>query len=564
MQTIDQNHPQHAMNGPQLFGHPIGLYFLFLTELWERFSYYGMRALFVLFLTASVTSGNPGYGWDNQAALSMYGWYTMLVYVASIPGGILADKWLGQKKVVMLGGALLCAGHGILAIDALWAFYTGCLLIIMGVGCLKPNISTMVGGLYKQGDERRDKGFYIFYIGINIGAFLAGIVVGSIGENINWHYGFGLAGIGMFIGQATFMWGQKYLKGVGDIVKAPKNSTAKGKPSVFSKFFRSTSALITSSVLTLTIFLLFEDWGYRVLFTLLSFSLGIGIIIYRELNRIEKDRVLVLLLSFLIVIVFWGAFEQAGGLMNIYAKNKTNRMASLMTIDLLFIAGILYLLGTGVYQKLKKIKISGYWFFGAALLAAVFLALRIFTFTSNPYLIPASVFQSVNSFFIFTLAMGIAGFWYSWKLKGKESSSLFKMAMGVIIMGVGFLFMSAASKQYDALGESAMYWLILAYLFHTVGELCASPVALSFITKLAPVRYAAIIMGVYWAATGLGNKLAGTLGELSQSMGEFEIFTGIAVFCTLFGILAILLLKPLKRLTHGAEDLQLEPETDKK
>jgi POT family proton-dependent oligopeptide transporter len=564
MQTIDQNHPQHAMNGPQLFGHPVGLYFLFLTELWERFSYYGMRALFVLFLTASVTSGNPGYGWDNEAALSMYGWYTMLVYVASIPGGILADKWLGQKKVVMLGGALLCAGHGILAIDALWAFYTGCLLIIMGVGCLKPNISTMVGGLYKQGDERRDKGFYIFYIGINIGAFLAGIVVGSIGENINWHYGFGLAGIGMFIGQATFIWGQKYLKGVGDIVKAPKNSTTKEEPSFFSKFFRSPSALITSSVLTLTIFLLFEDWGYRVLFTLLSFSLGIGIVIYRELNRIEKDRVLVLLLSFLIVIVFWGAFEQAGGLMNIYAKNKTNRMASLMTIDLLFIAGILYLLGTGIYQKLKKMKMSGYWFFGAALLAAVFLALRIFTFTSNPYLIPASVFQSVNSFFIFTLAMGIAGFWYSWKLKGKESSSLFKMALGVIIMGVGFLFMSAASKQYDALGESAMYWLILAYLFHTVGELCASPVALSFITKLAPVRYAAIIMGVYWAATGLGNKLAGTLGELSQSMGEFEIFTGIAVFCTLFGILAILLLKPLKRLTHGAEDLQLEPETDKK
>jgi len=564
MQTIDQNHPQHAMNGPQLFGHPVGLYFLFLTELWERFSYYGMRALFVLFLTASVTSGNPGYGWDNEAALSMYGWYTMLVYVASIPGGILADKWLGQKKVVMLGGALLCAGHGILAIDALWAFYTGCLLIIMGVGCLKPNISTMVGGLYKQGDERRDKGFYIFYIGINIGAFLAGIVVGSIGENINWHYGFGLAGIGMFIGQATFIWGQKYLKGVGDIVKAPKNSTTKEEPSFFSKFFRSTSALITSSVLTLTIFLLFEDWGYRVLFTLLSFSLGIGIVIYRELNRIEKDRVLVLLLSFLIVIVFWGAFEQAGGLMNIYAKNKTNRMASLMTIDLLFIAGILYLLGTGIYQKLKKTKKPGYWFFGAALLAAVFLALRIFTFTSNPYLIPASVFQSVNAFFIFTLAMGIAGFWYSWKLKGKESSSLFKMAIGVIIMGVGFLFMSAASKQYDALGESAMYWLILAYLFHTVGELCASPVALSFITKLAPVRYAAIIMGVYWAATGLGNKLAGTLGELSQSMGEFEIFTGIAVFCILFGILAILLLKPLKRLTHGAEDLQMEPETDKK
>ena len=297
MQIIDQNHPQHAMNGPQFFGHPVGLYFLFLTELWERFSYYGMRALFVLFLTASITSGNPGYGWDSEAALSMYGWYTMLVYVASIPGGILADKWLGQKKVVMLGGALLCAGHGILAINALWAFYTGCLLIILGVGCLKPNISTMVGGLYKQGDERRDKGFYIFYIGINIGAFLAGIVVGSIGENINWHYGFGLAGIGMFIGQATFIWGQKYLKGVGDLIETPKDSTTIAEPSVFSKFFRSPSSMITSSLLTLVTFLVFDGWGYLTLFTLLSFSLGIGMVIYSELSRIEKDRVLVLLLE---------------------------------------------------------------------------------------------------------------------------------------------------------------------------------------------------------------------------------------------------------------------------
>lgn len=559
MQTsIDQNHPEHAMNGPQLFGHPVGLYFLFLTELWERFSYYGMRALFVLFLTASITSGNPGYGWDNEAALSLYGWYTMLVYVASIPGGILADKLLGQKKVVMLGGLLLCAGHGVLAIDALWAFYTGCFLIILGVGCLKPNISTMVGGLYKQGDERRDKGFYIFYIGINIGAFLAGIVVGSVGENINWHYGFGLAGIGMLIGQATFIWGQRYLKGVGDLVESPVAFESVKQSSVFTKFFRSPSAMFICAVLIVMVFVLFDGLGYRILFTLLSLFLGIGIIVYRELDAIEKDRVLVLLLSFLIVIVFWGAFEQAGGLMNIYAMDKTNRMASLMTIDLLFIAGIAYLIGMGVYHRLKGRSDYRYWFIGGAFLSVVFLVLRIFAITSNSVLIPASVFQSVNAFFIFTLAMGVAGFWYSWKLKGKESSSLFKMAMGVIIMGVGFLFMSAASKQYDALGESAMYWLILAYLFHTVGELCASPVALSFITKLAPVRYVAIIMGVYWAATGLGNKLAGALGELSQTAGEFEIFTGIAVFCILFGVLALALLKPLKRLTHGAEDLKLD------
>ena len=558
---IDQNHPQHAMNGPQLFGHPVGLYFLFLTELWERFSYYGMRALFVLFLTASATSGNPGYGWDNEAALSLYGWYTMLVYVASIPGGVLADKLLGQKKVVMLGGALLCAGHGILAIDALWAFYSGCLLIILGVGCLKPNISTMVGGLYRQGDERRDKGFYIFYVGINIGAFLAGIVVGSVGENINWHWGFGLAGIGMFIGQLTFIWGQKYLKGVGDLLKEPASEQSQSGPNILRQFFSMPSAWVTSLVLIALVFLVFDNPGYLILFSLLSLAVGFGIIIYRELNQIEKDRVLVLLLSFLMIIVFWGAFEQAGGLMNLYAMDKTDRLTSLMTLDLLFLVGIVFLFGMGIYKKVRKTE-ARYWFIGGGLLSLVFLALRFFTFTTDPFLIPASIFQSVNSFFIFTLAMSVAGFWYSWKLKGRESSSLFKIAVGLIIMGVGFLFMSAASTQYDALGESAMYWLILAYLFHTVGELCSSPVSLSFITKLAPARYVAMIMGVYWAATGLGNKLAGTLGELSQTWGEFEIFTGIAVFCVLFGLLAITILKPLKRLTHGAEDLQLSKDIE--
>jgi len=468
MQSINQDHPQHAINGPQLFGHPVGLYFLFLTELWERFSYYGMRALFVLFLTASVASGNPGYGWDNEAALSLYGWYTMLVYVASIPGGVLADKLLGQKKVVMLGGALLCAGHGVLAIDALWAFYSGCLLIILGVGCLKPNISTMVGGLYRQGDERRDKGFYIFYIGINIGAFLAGIVVGSVGENVNWHWGFGLAGIGMFIGQLTFIWGQRYLKGVGEVIKEPEQTTST-RQGIIGKLFKTPAAIITSVVLIVVVFLIFDDIGYLILFSLLSLSVGLGVVIYGELNRIEKDRVLVLLLSFLMVIVFWGAFEQAGGLMNLYAMDKTDRFASLMAIDVFFIIGIVYLLGMGIYKKLKNMLHSSYWFMGSSLLLLAYLGLRFFVFTTDPYQIPASAFQSVNSFFIFTLAMVVAGFWYSWKLKGNESSSLFKIAVGLIIMGIGFLFMSAASKQYDAMGESAMYWLILAYLFHTVG-----------------------------------------------------------------------------------------------
>ena len=287
---------------------------------------------------------------------------------------------------------------------------------------------------------------------------MAPILCGWVGENFNWHYGFGLAAIGMFIGQLVYMWGQKYLTHVGNLI-SKKNEKDRE-------------------------------------------------ILERPLTQIEKDRVKVLLISFLLIILFWAAFEQAGGLMNLYASQKTDRN-----------------------------------FFGL-------------------FEIPASVFQSVNSFFIVTLATVVGAFWLRWRKKGKESSSLFKIAVGLVIMALGFGFMSAASLQYESNGSSAMYWLILAYLFHTIGELCASPVSLSFITKLAPLKYASIIMGLYWAATGLGNKVAGLIGQASQKLGEFEIFTGIAVVWSLIGILVIIGLKPLKRLTHGAEDGEGKVTTD--
>jgi POT family proton-dependent oligopeptide transporter len=440
----------------ELFGHPVGLYVLFFTEMWERFSYYGMRAILVLYLVAQTQSENSGLGWTNGEALSLYGWYTMLVYVASIPGGWIADKFLGQKKSVLYGGILLVAGHSILAIEEMWAFYSGLGLIIAGVGLLKPNISTMVGGLYKQGDIRRDKGFTIFYIGINVGAFLSSLIVGTVGEVYGWHYGFGLAGIGMAAGLIQYLFGQKYLKSVGNFLGDSENKTEKEAMN-------------------------------------------------KPLTKIEKDRVVVLLISFLLVIIFWGAFEQAGGLMNLYASGKTDRILSFS----------LPLIGNEV---------------------------------------PASWFQSLNAMFIIFLGTTVAGFWANRKLKGKISTSLFKMILGLIIMGTGFFFMTAAAAQYETNGASAMYWLVLAYLFHTVGELCISPVALSYITKLAPVKYASLMMGVYFAMTGFGNKLAGWLGEASENLGEYVIFTGIATFCVIFGLLMMLFRERLERLTHGAED----------
>ncbi|HAS45471.1 MAG TPA: MFS transporter [Microscillaceae bacterium] len=391
-------------------GHPVGLAVLFFTEMWERFSYYGMRAILVLFIISPIEKG--GLGWSNVEALALYGWYTMMVYVMGIPGGILADRWLGQKKMVMVGGLILCIGHGVLAIQNINAFYAGLVLIVIGVGGLKPNISTIVGGLYKDSDPRRDRGFTLFYIGINLGAFLSSLIVPIVADKFGWHYGFGLAGIGMLFGQILFIWGQKYLTGVGDYKPPVKiEGSNQNKP----------------------------------------------------LTKIEKDRLVVLFLSFIIIIVFWGAFEQAGGLMNIYAQNKIDR----------------FLFGWEV---------------------------------------PAGVFQAANSFFIITLGVSVAGFWAMRQRKGKESSSLFKMAIGTIIMGFGFFAMAAASVQAgsEPFGKGVMIWLILAYLLHTIGELCLSPVSLSFITKLAPARYASIMMGVYFAFTGFGNKVAGLVGESSQ------------------------------------------------
>ena len=499
-------------NQPKFFGHPVGLFILFLTEMWERFSYYGMRAILVLYLVAETGADNPGLGWANDSAIALYGWYTMFVYVASIPGGIIADKLIGQRKSVFVGGLLLVAGHSVLAIEQMWAFYTGLLLIVMGVGMLKPNISTMVGGLYPKNEQnRRDMGFYIFYMGINLGAAVSALAVGYVGENIGWHWGFGMAGIGMALGQLTYWYGQKYLRHVGNLVVDERSEEEKKESkNLLASIFSHTNSLIGFAITVAAgvfIWVSSGAWDYGLLVIGLAFAVGVGIVVYNDGNKIEKDRIMVTYLSFLIIIIFWGSFEQAGGLMNVYAAQKTD-------------------LSLGSFE------------------------------------VPASWFQSVNAIFILVFATIVGSFWVWWKNRNRESSSLFKMAIGVIIMGWGFFFMSIASAEvdYNAAGEvvkkSGMQWLVLAYLFHTLGELCASPVALSFITKLAPERWMAFMMGAYFAATGLGNKVAGLLGESASSLGEFTIFTGIAVFCTIFGILVILILKPLKRLTHGAEEIE--------
>lgn len=449
------------MQQQTLWGHPKGLYILFFTELWERFSYYGMRAILVLYLTAKTDDMNAGLGWDKLSALQLYGWYTFLVYAMSVPGGLIADRLLGQKKTVMLGGILLCIGHFILAFDSMETFYSGLALIILGVGALKPNISSMVGGMYRLGDAKRDAAFTIFYVGINIGAFTAPLLVGYIGEVINWHYGFGLAGIGMVIGQIVYAYGQKYLKGIGDLL--PRQKVGESNKNT-------------------------------------------------KLTAIEKDRMVVLLLSFLIVIVFWGAYEQAGGLMNLYAKEKIERFM---------------------------------WGFE----------------------VPASFLQALHAFYVIVIGVPMAWLWVNWVKKGWESSSLFKMSVGTIIMGFGFLLLAGAAMETleSVTGKASIYWMFGAYFLHVVGELSLSPVALSFITKMAPAKYVSFMMGAYFFATSIGNKVAGLVGEAAQSAGELTIFFSVFAFCVGFGILLLVFVKKLKKLTHGADDVDekvaiIEPE----
>lgn len=509
--VITPEHPEHAMNQKKVFGQPIGLYILFFTELWERFSYYGMRGLLTLYLISSAAEG--GFGWSEVKALGLYGTYTMMVYVTCIPGGVIADKWLGRKKTVFIGGLLLVAGHLILAIPGVTPFYTAITLIIAGVGLLKANISTMVGGLYKQGDENRDKGFNIFYMGINIGAALASLIVGYVGETIGWHYGFGLAGIGMVFGQIVFMGGQRYLKGVGEkahvseeekeaVIEADTSTIIKN---IFGSFWSSFGTVL---LLGLSVYAFYSaSYLNGALLLIAAPFLGMGIHLYQtDLNDIEKDRIKVILVAFLLVIAFWGAFEQAGGLMNIFTKERIDRSV-----------------------------------FG------------LFSMT-------AAQFQFFNPAFIILFSVPVAGFWiwYRKVLHAKSVFSLQKMAVGNIIMGLGFVMMVFASINSQNGALASMWWVVAAYLLHTLGELSSSPVALSFITKLSPERYGSIMMGLYFAMTGLGNKLAGEFGSLASSYGDKQVFMGIFIFSVAIGFIILLFKNRLKKLTHGAEDVTVE------
>ncbi len=445
-----------------LWGHPKGLFLLFSTELWERFSYYGMRALLVLYLTAQTTAG--GLGWTEADALKLYGIYTGLVYITPLIGGWLADTFLGQRRAIIFGAIMMAAGQFTLALPhAMFSgfvdqvFYVGLALLIAGNGMFKPNISTMVGDLYEQGDHRRDGAFTIFYMGINLGALLAGFVAGAAAAKWGWQAGFVAAGIGMLISlliQALLS--QRYL---GDIGRVPAAQRAAAQRSAAQK---------------------------------------------APLTKQEVDRIKVILVMGLFTIIFWAGFEQAGGLMNLYTQNYTDRML-------------------GGFE------------------------------------VPTAWFQSLNPFFIITLAPLVAAIWV--KLGKREPSSPVKFAMGLLFLAVGFLFMIGAVLQQggDETVKTSMFWLVGAFLFHTLGELCLSPIGLSMVTKLAPLRLASLMMGAWFGFVALANYAAGMIGSYVGESGAMSIFGGIAITAVASAAILLVFANKLIYWMHGAEGHAEEP-----
>jgi len=573
-----------------VLGHPSQLFVLFFTEMWERFSYYGMRGLLVLFLTTSILGDEvkgyaPGWGWDNSNALQLYALYTGLVYFTPLIGGMLADKYLGYRKAVIIGAFVMALGHGLMAFEVPILFFFGLTALIVGNGLFKPNISSMVGQLYKGKEDQKDSAYTIFYMGINAGAFLGILLCGYIGEKINWSYGFGLAMIFMIAGALQFWFSGKIF---GEIGKKPQNDgladvevkTETIDPEVKSK--RTIIWSVISIVIGVMIYFLMRWFHGDSLEGILSIVnnlympgllLGsvigtVGFIVTDpSLSRIERDRVWVIVAFSFFVIFFWWAFEQSGGSMTIFAANYTDRTLEgsgaiiFNTVNSILTLGALAVI-TWVLLKLFRVTWSEV-SVGNTILAASFVliwGLVIWMlyreFVAEQSEVQASWFSILNSFFIITLAPLFTKFWE----KKIVTSGPVKFALALFLVGLGFAFLALGSAGIEQGAQTAsvsMVWLILAYFFHTSGELCISPVGLSYVSKLAPVRLLGLMFGIWFIANFIANWAAGMTGSYIDVIVEnnsmsvfFLIFTaitmGVAVLCILFkGVLT--------RRMHGFE-----------
>ena len=508
--TLDQ--PPSGDRG--FFGHPRGLSTLFFTEMWERFSFYGLRPLLVLFMTAALASG--GFGFDRTQASAIVGIYAASVYLASLPGGWVADRLLGLRRSIQIGAMFISAGHIAIATSAFartkLPFFLGLILIVLGTGLLKPNISAIVGDLYPEGGARRDAGFAIFYMGINVGATVGQIVTGVLGEKVGWHWGFGAAGVGMLIGLLVYTW--RAPRTLGSIGLHPTRDPDPARQARQERNVKLTVAaglgllalaiaLVASGVVTVSASTIAESMTYVLVGTAVFYFAYI--FIGGGLSRDEKKRVVVIFVLFLFAAIFWAAFEQAPTSLNLFARDFTDRQV-------------------GGFE------------------------------------VPATWFQSVNSGFIVLLSPFFAMMWMSLARRGIDFSSPGKFALGLFLAGVGFLMMIWAANIILKGGPGTLvspWWLVGSYFFQTLGELFLSPVGLSSMTKLSPRKYVGQMMGIWFLATAVGNLIAGLAGghvdpnRLDQMPKLFTMTTlGLMVAAAILALLAI----PIRRMmaTTGA------------
>lgn len=529
MQASDQDEllkrhlEKRGVDDKMALGHPAGLLVLFFTEMWERFSYYGMRALLTLFLVTELTRG--GWEWSRADAMNLYSWYTGLVYLTPILGGMIADKLTGYKRAIVIGALMMTLGHASMALEIFNPnfFYVGLGLMILGNGLFKPNISSMVGQLYPDNSSKKDSGYTIFYMGINAGAFLGMLLCGYIGEKVGWHYGFGLAGIFMFFGMLQFYFARKYFGVIGELPE---------KVEAFNQKSESTNDEKEEEKLS---------------------------------PKVIRDRVIVIGVLIFFSIFFWLAFEQAGGSMNIFAADYTQRVlegnaavtfkwvdAALTLFPLLIISWVLLGLAKQLFAKYPTTILFTLFSFMIIWVLGIWKINREFSAVETE--VVASWFQILNSFFIITLATVFSKIWEKvWNPSGPV-----KFALALFLLGTGFAVLAYGSKdipQGAMTASVSMIWLILAYFFHTTGELCLSPVGLSYVSKLSPKKFVGLIFGLWFASSAIANIVGGQMGglidKISSTYSMAHFFGIFAVIPVVAGVILLVLSPKLKKMMHG-------------
>ncbi len=596
---MDTTNEDFFKNG--VLGHPAGLFVLFFTEMWERFSYYGMRVLLVLFLTSAATGFNPGWAWDRKAALALFGTYASLVYITPILGGWLADNKIGYKMAVVYGAVVMTLGHLFMAFETEMFLYLGLLFLILGNGLFKPNMTSIISHMYKDHPEKKDGAFTLFYMGVNAGAFLGILLCGTLGEKYGWSYGFGLAGIFMFLGMLQFYFAQPLFGNIGDKPKEAKAGETKSTEILEEGETRLNHFTIVDKILMVVsavfgILYLINDPLYEItamkgydkpinLFpfnvplpngsevTGQNFIIIIALISFLTLivSRISRyapvvrDRMIAVAIFALFTVFFWASFEQAAGSMNIFAKDYTDRMLEgsaafgfkiintlIYIIPLAIISWVLIKL---IIVSFEKIPVSNVILASSfVIIWGIVIYLLYREFLDDKTEIPASWFNILNSLYIIAFAPLFTKWWES---KYNPSAAV-KYGLGLILLGVGFGVLALGSTtipQGAMTATVSLMWLVFAYLFHTLGELCLSPVGLSYVSKLVPGRMIAMMFGVWYIAVAIGNKLAGKMGGMIDDITkEYSMTTFFLIFTLIpigLGGLAMLLNPVLKKLMHG-------------